>query len=211
MSEIITQAVEYLPYIGAAAGALAGAGIETIAVRQIGINENALASELNDIGTAETSRGSLVSRFARTGRATLVVAGISVGMLNGLAWQTEATQETAPYLGVVVDHSGAVQGKALEGVNTMATMFDSEDFNATAYVAAYSEVTPMEPSIVAETEPFGDAPLDQAYTSALAEALKIKSETGNIGENKSGIFIITNGNEPGPALVVTEAALLLRG
>ncbi len=206
MSEIITQGVEYLPYIGAAAGAIAGMGIETVAVRQIGIDEKALASELNDIGIAETSRGSLVSRFARTGRATLVVAGISVGMLNGLAWQTEATQETAPYLGVVVDHSGAVQGKALEGVNTMATMFDSEDFNATAYVAAYSEVNPMEPSMVAETEPFGDAPLDQAYTLALAEALKIKSETGNIGENKSGIFIITNGNEPGSADAVIAAA-----
>lgn len=207
MPEIISTAVEYLPYIGATAGALAGAGAETVAVRRLGKDEQALAAELNDIGISETSRGSFVSRVARTGRATLVVAGISVGMLNGLAWQSEATQETAPYLGVVVDHSGAVQGKALTGVDEMATMFDSDAFDATAFVAAYSEVKPMQPAEVAKTEPFGDAPLDQAFTSALAEALKIQSETGNVGDHKSGIFIITNGNEAGPADAVIAAAV----
>jgi hypothetical protein len=103
-----------------------------------------------------------------------------------------------PTLGVVVDHSGAVgsNDEVLSGVNSMAVVFDSNNFEATAYVAANGEVVPMEPSKVPKTEPFGDAPLEQAMTTAFGQNLKAREKSGLTG-TKTGVFTIVNGNRFG--------------
>lgn len=194
-----------MPYIGATAGAVAGGVTDMMARRSLAKDQEALAAVLGDIADTE-QRESIMSRVRRVGGATLVVAGATVGMLNGLAWQTEADQSLPPTLGVIVDHSGAVQAndEVLNSVNSMTSMFDSEAFDATAYVAANGEVNPMKPSKVVDSEPFGDAPLEQAMTTAFGEGQKEREQTGN--NNKTGIVAIVNGNQIGaPDAVIATA------
>ncbi len=194
-----------MPYIGATAGAVAGGVTDMMARRSLAKDQEALAAVLGDIVETEQHE-SMTSRVRRIGGATLVVAGATVGMLNGLVWQTEADQSLPPTLGVIVDHSGAVQAndEVLSSVNSMTSMFDSDAFDATAYVAANGEVNPMKPNKVVDSEPFGDAPLEQAMTTAFGQNQKEREQTGN--NNKTGIVAIVNGNQIGaPDAVIATA------
>lgn len=205
MSEVIDRAIEYMPYIGAAAGALAGSAADMLAQHQHAQDQEALTGVLGDIAH-DQPKEPIMSRIRRAGGATLLIAGATVGALNGLAWQPEASQSLPPTLGVVVDHSGAVQAndEVLQSVNGIAEVFDNKSFDATAYVAVGGEVLPMQPSKVSGSAPFGEAPLSQAMTTAFGENQKERERTGNA--NKTGIVAIVNGNEIGaPDAVIATA------
>jgi hypothetical protein len=196
MSQLIEQAVEYMPYIGAALGATAGAAIETMAVRKHAQDQEALAAVLADIAQENESSPSLLDRAKRMGAATLFLTGAMAGSFNGLAWQPSASEGMPPQLGVVVDHSGALRTneEVLQTVNSITELFANDSYDATAYVAANGEVKIVEPEQSASLDAFGDAPLSQAFINALDANKKTKSEALKVSKNQTGIVVITNGN-----------------
>lgn len=196
-----------MPYIGAISGAIAGAAGEAIAVNRMSKENQPVAALLGEVSSAE--RESFMRRASRIGRSSLVGIGILAGGFNGYAWQPETVEVTPPFLGVVVDHSGAVgaNSKIRDSVDNIVTGIDLGDIDVTAYVAGYGEVKPMDPSRVPSQEAFGDAPIESAVNTALAQARdnRFKSKDLNAG---AGVLVITNGNLPGStdALIQTAKA-----
>jgi len=208
MSQLIEQAVEYMPYIGAVLGATAGATIDAMAVRKHAQDQEVLATVLGDIARENESSPSLTDRAKRMGAATLFLTGAMAGSFNGLAWQPSANEGMPPQLGVVVDHSGALRTneEVLKTVNSITELFANDSYDATAYVAANGEVKTVEPEKSASLDAFGDAPLSQAFISALDANKQTKSEALKESKNQTGIVVITNGNTFGSSdKVIAEA------
>lgn len=205
MSEIADRAIEYMPYIGAVTGAAIGAVSEAVAVHRVAREQEAVAAALGDV--VQEQHESIMRRASRIGRSTLVGLGMVAGTLNGVAWQPETMDATPPFLGVVVDHSGAVGSNpdVLESVDALAVGVDARSIDATAYVAAFGEVKPMEPNEVKNKEAFGDAPLEAALTTAFGQAQKARVENQNPNA-RAGVLLITNGNLPGSIDTVITTA-----
>lgn len=205
MSEIVDRTIEYLPYVGALAGAAIGMGAETIAQNKVAQEQQALAAVTGDV--VEIRQDTLVERAKRYGKASLVGAGVVIGLVNGIAWQPDSTQMAPPYLGVVIDHSGAVglNQEIRTSVDGIASRIDTGDVDATAFVAGYGEVRTVELDEVSNLEAAGDAPLDMAITTALGQARKARRQNGNL-DSQAGILMITNGNLAGSTdALVAEA------
>lgn len=206
MSEIINLAVEYAPVTGAVIGAAAGAIPEVIARRHLAETTHAFVTEAGDVAHPEVDQQSRLQRIVRMGRASIVCAGMAIGALNAPLWLNQGPQNEAPFVGVVVDHSGSVGSDGLQPfVDTLTEQFGDGDFDATAYVGSLSKTTTVSPDAIKSIRVDGDSKLDIATKQALDGAAKKKRETTG-GEARAGVVAITYGNSLGSAEDVIATA-----
>ena len=214
MSELLHSTLEQLPYVAAAAGLAAGTVLESRMQARIAEQRAPIISDYEGLLADES-----VSRREQTKRnltGPLAAAGLAVGLANGLVWQHEAPERfDAPRVELVVDYSGATgvirnNERPADTTNDIVSLFaerDNDDFAVQAFVARGGSVAVKEPEEVPTLSPFGDAPIEQALTSAL-DKVAIDNQAAAETEQESGsaVVVITHGNSVGGAQAIAARA-----
>lgn len=197
----VAEMQEALPYVlTTVAGGIAGGATEYFAKGRIAQTQASFVQEHGEIVAGEEAKQTpRFKRFARRAGGVALVLGVGIGALNGLAWEhQDATNQTPPELGIVVDQSGATAtvdgGSAASEILHIAGEFDNNDVNATAFVAARNMVRQVKISQVDDKQPWASAPLGEATQTALDQA-NISQEKSLARDRRSnGVLVLTNGN-----------------
>ncbi len=202
--------MEFLPLAGAGVGYAAGQFAEYRAVANIEGHSAALANVWQH--AREAIAPSRAKQVGAKALAPLALVGGLAGFANTAAWIPEEGPELVPpTVAVVIDHSYATtldEGKAHKQIDSVAEVFaDTESVKAQAVIAGGGVFELAKITDVAKDEPFGAAPMPQAFNAALEQVTAANQQkAGKIGESTNAIVVATNGNGIGaPDEVISRA------
>ncbi len=202
--------IEFAPEIGFAAGAAAGSALELIAHRRIVKNDAAMVEAWGGIN--ETP--SRMQRIARVVISPLVLISAPIAAYNAAVWQPEPGPETTPpYIGLVIDHSGATAtaaNKPIDEINKVAKALQDNNLEVHAIVARAGDVRAISSDNVAADEAFGDALLYQGMQAAFDDETAMRQRSvGKQNRQSIGTVVITNGNTIGvPEDIIAKAKVI---
>ncbi len=215
MNQIVQTIGENASYIGAAVGYTAGLVAESRAAAQVAANEQQLAAVWGaEVVGQSTHQASRLRRLGVAAVSALALGGGIAGALNGEAWATQTEQAAPPFVGVVVDRSGATAFSGPDAnaqapnqqIDRIAGIFTEEDgIKTEGFVAVAGEVRPTRVDQLNSVSPSGDAPIGQALTVAMGRIGEQRAKAGAIAP-KSAIVVTTNGNTLGDPATIAAAA-----
>ncbi|HEX5456521.1 MAG TPA: hypothetical protein VFW77_04105 [Candidatus Saccharimonadales bacterium] len=218
MSEIVRTVVELAPFI--AGGDAIGAVTDYYMARKAADEREPVSEVMGDVNEMDMapSSSSRVSRLKLVGEkavSTLALTAALTATANAYAWLgTGQPGPHEPKVELVVDRSGATAygdaPTAEAETNRIAKEFAEEDsVETTALVGKGGQILPSKPEDVPSVEPFGDAPLREAFSTAVAD-LRLAEKNNPVSteddKKSAAIVIATNGNEFGsPGDVINKA------
>ncbi|MGI9028277.1 MAG: hypothetical protein ACR2FM_05575 [Candidatus Saccharimonadales bacterium] len=214
MSEVIRTAIEVAPYVagGVGVGTVVGAAVEN-AIRGRIIAETNEASEI--FGAPNQAALGEPQRFSRIKKAMgpLALTAALVGGVNAYAWAPAVADKPEDNtIHLVVDRSGLTdfseaEKTPAETINDIVAVFDKEEsLKVTAQVAHLGTVSTTDAAEVAKVEPYGDAPLPDAFTRA-NEAIALANQKTKTRQSENATVVLTGQNTIGKANnVISHAA-----
>lgn len=205
-SEILRTGLDVAPIAGVVVGAGVGAFVEGYLQKKYKQEQHSV----NEImGVVNEEAAAPPSRLERSGlvyfASALAITSAAAGGINAYAFLPQAKEEDKTSVQVVVDRSGATQygsdaDKPAQQIDSVIDAFNKNGkLELTAHVAQSGEVSLKRAEEVAAVQPFGDAPMRQAFKSA-NDTITLKRTNNQVTEDdKTATVIITNGNTIGKA------------
>jgi hypothetical protein len=218
MSEIVRTVVELAPFVigGDAVGAVA----DYYMARRVADEREPVSEVMGDVNEmdmapASVSRSSRLKLVGEKAVSTLALTAALTATANAYAWLgTGQPDSQEPKVELVVDRSGATAygtaPTAEAETNRIAQEFADEDsVDTTALVGKGGQTLPSNPDEVPSVEPFGDAPMRDAFSTAVAN-LRLDEKKNPVSteddKKSAAIVVATNGNEFGSVSDVVQKA-----
>lgn len=217
MSEVLRTAIELAPYV--VGGDAIGAVADYYMSRRIADERQPVSEVMGDVNEMDMapysqSRMSKLKQVGSRAVSTLALTAALAAGANAYAWSgDEQPNSQEPKVELVVDRSGATAygdtPTAEAETNRLAKNLAGEDsIDTTALIGKGGQTLPSKPGDVPSVEPFGDAPMREAFSTAVADLRLQEREHPQAQDKKKSeaIVVATNGNEFGSSGDVVEKA-----